>query len=404
MGIFKDPKTRKLYIYNTFLSRRVTPRRLLFYCRKNMSAVASSSSSAAAPSNWSSAVDVSASPYDAALIAALRAQHPSWQQTMLRVKDPQASVAFYQENFGMTLCDELHFGEGKGDFSLYFLTTVKSGDPAPPAPGTKEAAEYVWNARNGQAFLELTWNHGTEKEDAPKTQIDHAGRAQVYHNGNSAPRGFGHIAFNTLDVYAASTKLEAAGVPFKKRPDEGRMKGLAFCLDPDGYWVELVRRSEGANASYTNEYNLSQTMIRVDDPVKTVTFYRDLWGMEILSGRDFSDFSLFFMGTGNVDDSKNTHEKFDPCLELTWNHGTEKEEAPSYHDGNATTWKGEPAPRGFGHIGFLVDDLNATCDLLEAAGVTFIKKPNEGSMKTLAFVKDPSGWWIEVIQRNFKRS
>lgn len=48
--------------------------------------------------------------------------------------------------------------------------------------------------------------------------------------------GFGHIAFNTDDVYAACVKLEKAGVSFKKKPDEGRMKGLAFAYDPDGYW------------------------------------------------------------------------------------------------------------------------------------------------------------------------
>ena len=134
------------------------------------------------------------------------------------------------------------------------------------------------------------------------------------------------------------------------------------------------------------------------DPYKTVTFYRDLFNMEILSGRDFSDFSLFFMGSGNSTDSKNSKIKFDPALELTWNHGTEKEEGRSYHDGNDTS---EGKPRGFGHIGFLVNDLNETCRLLEQVGVEFIKKPNEGSMKTLAFARDPSGWWIEIIQRGF---
>lgn len=366
-----------------------------------MSAVAANAYTPPSPVSWSSSVDISNSPYDPSIIAALKEQHPSWQQTMIRIKDPEASLEFYQNHFGMTLCDVLHFGEGKGDFSLYFLTTVKSGEPAPPTPGTKEAHEYVWNARNGRAFLELTHNHGTEKEDFPKTLTDHAGRPQVYHNGNSAPRGFGHIAFNTLDVYAVSAKLESNGVKFKKRPDEGRMKGLAFCLDPDGYWVEIVRRSE--EASFTNEFNLSQTMLRIDDPTQSLPFYRDLWGMDIFSGRDFSDFSLFFLATGGVEDIKRSSIKFDPCLELTWNHGTESEEGPSYHDGNATTYKGEASPRGFGHIGFLVDDLNKTCELLEKAGVTFVKKPNEGSMKTLAFVKDPSGWWIEVIQRNFKK-
>jgi lactoylglutathione lyase len=45
----------------------------------------------------------------------------------------------------------------------------------------------------------------------------------------------------TPDVYAACAELEAAGVRFQKRPDEGRMKGIAFALDPDGYWIEVVQ-------------------------------------------------------------------------------------------------------------------------------------------------------------------
>ena len=59
--------------------------------------------------------------------------------------------------------------------------------------------------------LELTHNYGTEKDDFGG-----------YHPGNQENDGFGHVAFNTDDVYAACDKLEAAGVTFKKKPDEGR--------------------------------------------------------------------------------------------------------------------------------------------------------------------------------------
>ena len=55
--------------------------------------------------------------YNEEVIAALKRQNPTWQQTMLRVKDPVASVKFYTENFGMTNCAEFHFDS----FSLYFL-------------------------------------------------------------------------------------------------------------------------------------------------------------------------------------------------------------------------------------------------------------------------------------------
>ena len=166
--------------------------------------------------SYSSHLNVDGSPYSKTVVDGLKAQNPQWQQTMLRIKDPAASLAFYQENFGLTLCQEIHFGEGQGNFSLYFLTTINSNEEPPPAPGTPEAHSFLWDSRNGRTFLELTHNHGTENLSVDEmTVTDHAGRPQVYHHGNSAPRGFGHIAFNTLDVYAVSEKLEAAGVPFK---------------------------------------------------------------------------------------------------------------------------------------------------------------------------------------------
>ena len=58
--------------------------------------------------------------------------------------------------------------------------------------------------------------------------------------------GASHIGFLVDDVYAKSEAMLAAGVDFKKKPDEGSMKGLAFAKDPDGYWIEIVKRTEGA--------------------------------------------------------------------------------------------------------------------------------------------------------------
>lgn len=80
-------------------------------------------------------------------------------------------------------------------------------------------------------MLELTWNHGTESDSS----------FEGYASGNTEPgRGFGHIAITVDDVREACKRFEALGVPFKKRPDEGTMKNIAFILDPDGYWVEIV--------------------------------------------------------------------------------------------------------------------------------------------------------------------
>jgi lactoylglutathione lyase len=118
-------------------------------------------------------------------------------------------------------------------------------------------------------------------------------------NGNVEPhRGFGHIAVMTPDVYAASAELEAGGVAFKKRPDEGRMKGIAFALDPDGYWIEVVPRN--AASDVTKKYTFAQTMIRVKDPVKSLRFYKDLLGMSLLKKKTVGEgtpgaFTLYFL-------------------------------------------------------------------------------------------------------------
>jgi len=70
---------------------------------------------------------------------------------------------------------------------------------------------------------------------------------------------------------SALAVVQAAGVEFKKKPDDGRMKGLAFVYDPDGYWVEIVKRAD--DAAFSDEFNLSQTMLRIKDPKKSISFY-----------------------------------------------------------------------------------------------------------------------------------
>ena len=79
---------------------------------------------------------------------------------------------------------------------------------------------------------------GTETDDAFRHYSGNESRPE---NGTDG-RGFGHIGFLVDDVYAACSELEPLGYGFKKRPDEGGMKGLAFAYDPDGYWVEIIKR------------------------------------------------------------------------------------------------------------------------------------------------------------------
>lgn len=111
-------------------------------------------------------------------------------------------------------------------------------------------------------------------------------------------RGFGHIAVATPDVYSACDELAANGVKFQKKPNEGRMKGLAFALDPDGYWIEVVSRP--ATAPFRNKFVLAQTMFRVKDLDKSLHFYRDLLGMTVLKQLVFGEgtdwgFSVTFL-------------------------------------------------------------------------------------------------------------
>ena len=94
--------------------------------------------------------------------------------TMIRVKDNEKSLKFYQDVFGMTL---LRTSENKdAKFNLYFLGYPgDKGVPQASANGVNPTAD-----REG--LLELTWNYGTESDESFK-----------YHNGNDQPQGFGHI-------------------------------------------------------------------------------------------------------------------------------------------------------------------------------------------------------------------
>ena len=89
---------------------------------------------------------------------------------------------------------------------------------------SQDRSERIKWAFSQPGTIELTHNWGTENDPDFK-----------YHNGNDDPRGFGHIGIVVPDVYAACARFEALEVKFRKRPDEGGMKGLAFILDPDGY-------------------------------------------------------------------------------------------------------------------------------------------------------------------------
>lgn len=338
-----------------------------------------------------------------------------FQQTMLRIKDPKVTIPFYQDNFGMKLIHWISFPPW--GFTVYFMERPRIGQRIPECTldATSKANEEYLQTIDG-ATIEFTWNHGSEKDDTFKAWNGNTGRdAGEGPNFAEEPaaRGFGHVAFNCDDVDAACEILENKGVKFQKKPNEGRMKGLAFALDPDGYWIEIVRRQRLGWPEY---YNLSQTMMRVKDGPGTIEFYTKHLGMKLIRVMDMPQykFTNYFLASITQEEfdhawalcpEEERSAGFDPskpnsltkvlwnaCLELTWNHGTEKLEDFVVHTGNTD-------PQGFGHIGFLIDNLDAACEQMEANGVKFKKKPSDGNMRGIAFAYDPSGYWIELIDR-----
>jgi len=145
-----------------------------------------------------------------------------FNHTMLRVKDITRSLDFYTRVLGFTLVEKRDFAEAQ--FSLYFLVLANASEiPQDDAKRTE------W-MKSIPGVLELTHNHGTENEEGA-----------VYHDGNSDPRGFGHICVSVPDIKAACERFEQLEVPFQKRLTDGRMKSIAFIKDPDGYWVEIIQ-------------------------------------------------------------------------------------------------------------------------------------------------------------------
>ncbi len=281
-------------------------------------------------------------------------------------------------------------------FTLDFVVSLTEAERADLPADADARARMLWTWP--KQTVELTWNRGADK---------------ALHHGNTDPgRGFGHVAVSVPDVYAFCADLEAKGVKFQKRPDEGRMKGLAFALTPTGYWVEIIKRPDDALPTYGGRPALAQTMLRVKDPKPSLDFYTRLLGMTVLREAHFDaskgDFSLFFLASlpaatsfppPDAEAARDWMVARDMAvLELTHNHGTETSEY-RYCDGNGA----EYPLRGFGHVGFLVDDLEAFCRALEHEhGIgpeRWVKRPHEGRMRGIAFVRDPDGYWVELIQR-----
>jgi lactoylglutathione lyase len=151
-----------------------------------------------------------------------------------------------------------------------------------------------------------------------------------------------------------------------------------------------VEQTESITTTSLDTYRMNHSMIRVKDAEKSLAFYQDIMGMTLIRKVEASaaSFNLYFLGYGQPSSSTSNYEGL---LELTWNYGTEKDADFKYHDGNSE-------PQGFGHICVSVDNIDEACKRFEEKGVNWKKRLTDGKMKNIAFVLDPDGYWIEVVQ------
>jgi lactoylglutathione lyase len=121
------------------------------------------------------------------------------------------------------------------------------------------------------------------------------------------------------------------------------------------------------------------TMLRVGDLQRSIDFYTRVLGMTLLRTTDRPDqkYSLAFVGYASNPDQAE--------IELTYNYGVER-----YEIGTA-----------YGHIALQVQDAAAACERIRAAGGTITREagPVKGGTTVIAFVQDPDGYKIELIQR-----
>lgn len=154
-------------------------------------------------------------------------------------------------------------------------------------------------------------------------------------------------------------------------------------------------------ADATRGFVFNHSMLRVKNPEVAIDFYTRVMGMRLLRKLDFPEmkFSLYFLhcsaeGQNAPEDTgERTAWTFSQCgiLELTHNWGTENDSDFKYHDGNGQ-------PQGFGHICFSVPDLDTAIAWFDENKVTFVKRADQGKMKDVAFIKDPDGYWIEILE------
>ncbi|WP_409310801.1 lactoylglutathione lyase [Pectobacterium sp. B1J-3] len=123
---------------------------------------------------------------------------------------------------------------------------------------------------------------------------------------------------------------------------------------------------------------LLHTMLRVGDLQRSIDFYTNILGMRVLRTSENTEYKYTLAFVGYTEESEGA------VIELTYNWGVE-----NYDIGSA-----------FGHIALGVDDVAATCDRIRKAGgnVTREAGPVKGGTTIIAFIEDPDGYKIELIE------
>ena len=123
------------------------------------------------------------------------------------------------------------------------------------------------------------------------------------------------------------------------------------------------------------------TMLRVGDLQRSIDFYTHILGMTLLRTRDNPEFKYTLAFVGYADESEQA------AIELTYNYGVS-----TYELGTA-----------YGHIALAVPDVAAACERIRAAGGRISREagPVKGGTTVIAFVEDPDGYKIELIEDLF---
>nr|XP_043627517.1 lactoylglutathione lyase GLX1-like [Erigeron canadensis] len=243
-----------------------------------------------------------------------------------RVGDLEKTIKFYTECLGMKVLRQRNIPEER--YANAFL-------------GYGPEKEYNF-------VVELTYNYGVDKYDIGS--------------------GFGHFGIAVQDVAKTVDLVKAKGGKVTREP--GPVKGgstvIASIEDPDGYTFQLLEKRRRIPQP------LCQVMLRVGDIDRSIKFYQQAYGMELLRKRDEPEYkyTVATMGYGSEDETA--------VLELTYNYGITE-----YDKGN-----------GYGQIAIGTDDVYKTAEVVKLFGGDIVLEPGPLPVinTKITACLDPDGW------------